>query len=595
MILKPFSNIQISLSPDSFMAYASKLGDKRFFGFLRQDFSGKIFNRYRILSDCFRLQLYFLRFPSKDAFLNYLFFPLSILLKNRITFNRFTNDANRPYGVDRLIKEIFDKAIYNNSAFTTINFLYGRLPLSTPSVPNIVYTKSNFSFINLYHNKLMSYWVNPTLSSKNAAYIMRNLGFREDMVSSTLISEKIVNGLRDHYKEVSRDEILYKESHSGLDEKGISSGSIGECYFPGFMIGSSALSDMILRKLSKKSLKMMERIELSEETHSSKQPKRIPYAKEKFAYVPAFIIGSSALSDVIFKKLGQESQKAIERVELPESIDSIGQTKRVSYAKEEFAYIPTFMTVSTPLSNVIFRKLNQVSLGAVESVELPENTYSSNQPERISYSNEESDYVPKFTISSSALSDVIFKKLNQRNLKTIEGIELQEKNHSSGQPEGISFSNREYTYLPSFIISSSIVSSIKSKKRFYSSADEYKGSLESKILPEQPRQSPGNYLQKINYRDLQMAKQFSRQSEYSRTFPPVKYFRPNLAAEPGVLSTKSDKNSKLKSLSSDYSSLSPDKIPAAVSVEGDNLYNLADRIYKIIVDRVKREREIRGY
>jgi hypothetical protein len=541
VILKPFSNIQISLSPDSFMLSASKWSDKRFFGFLKQDFSGKIFNRYRIISDCFRLQLYFLRFPRKYAFLNYLFFPLSILLKNRITFNRFADDANRPYSVDRLIKEIFEKAVYNNSAFTTINFLYGHLPLSISSVPNIVYPKSNFSFINLYHDKLMSYWVNPTLFSGKVAYIMRNLGFRENVVSSTSISGEIVNGLKDHYKEVSREEILYKKSYSGFDEKGISSGSIGECCFPGFTIGSSALSDMILRKLSKKSLKMMERIELSEETYSSKQPKRIPYAKE------------------------------------------------------EFSYIPAFMTVSTKLSNVIFRKLNQESLGTVESVELPENTYSSNQPERISYSNEESDYVPRFTISSSALSDVIFKKLNQRNLKTKEGIELQEKTHSSKQPGGVSFSNWEYTYFPGFLISSSIIGNIKSKKRFDSSAGEYKGNLESEIILKQPQQSPGNYSQRKIYRDLQIDKQIPEQSEYLRTFPSVKYFHPNLAVEPEVLSTKSDKNSKLKSFSSDYSSLSPDKIPAAVSVEGDNLNNLADRIYKIIVDRVKREKEMRGY
>ena len=78
--------------------------------------------------------------------------------------------------------------------------------------------------------------------------------------------------------------------------------------------------------------------------------------------------------------------------------------------------------------------------------------------------------------------------------------------------------------------------------------------------------------------------------------PPVAYFSSNKPEESADVTKKTNENSRPKSLHADSSlAINPQRSSSSDSVPEINVFNLADRVYTLITERVKREREMRGY
>ena len=84
-------------------------------------------------------------------------------------------------------------------------------------------------------------------------------------------------------------------------------------------------------------------------------------------------------------------------------------------------------------------------------------------------------------------------------------------------------------------------------------------------------------------------------SRHTIDFQPMVYFSSNPPKNSADVIKKAEENLRSASLHSDSSPPINPKIPPSVSVPEIDLFNLADRVYGLIVERVKREREMRGH
>lgn len=503
VILKPFSDIRIGRVPDSFMVYVSKFGKEKPFCLLKQDFLSKILEKYSIVSLPFRLQLYFLQFPKRKAFLNYLFFPLSILFKNHFNFNRFSNNKNKPYRTEKSIKKLFEKVIYlNKSNISVINPLHGQSPLPYLSIPNIQQPESDTRTIISHYNKL---FFNSLLTSINSIFfsdkktdIEKTAGLNSKD-SSRELSKKISEGIKDHNMEENRDKIQPTNISSDLKEKVIDFINVKNSYFSNLTVSNYITSNMISKKQN-----------------------------------------LSSLSDI--------NQPGLQK-------DFSSKTNAITSGNMSYFYFPRFIFNKFSSIDLFSQKTNEENVGSMKTPKSTKDFLSITNKNDFSFKDIDYFHLPKFIFNSSPTIGIISNKIRQEN--------------------------------------------IQNTRELFPSERERKKTTESKLLTEQSKQYPRNYLQKNNFRnssrDVIKNNYFHKESNYLSDFPSIKYFYPNLKEYPEILDKKNIKKTNFKSPSLNNSYFPTDKTPSPVYPTGDNLFHLADKVYKIIVERVRREKEMGGY
>ena len=501
---KLFPNMRVGNGPDSFLVYVSKFKKENSLCILKQDFLSKILEKYCIAYMPFKLQLYFLQFPKRKAFLNYLFFPLSILFKNNFNFNRLLKKGNEPQNIEKSIKKVFEKVIYfNKPKASIINLSHRQTSLSNPPTTNIQQSEPDNSTIIFPYNEMIFNYVltsiNSLFYSDRNTYIEKPAGFSPKVSFSTIIPKKIVKGSRNHHMERDKENTQSSNTSSSSKDTIIPFINVKRSYFPDLMVNYSTSSNIITQKQKSNSLSDTNQPGTQKEFYS--KTNEIALGNINYFYFPRFMFNKFSPIDLLSQKTTKENEESIKTPKPIKDFLSITNKKDFS-----------------------FNDINYFQL-------------------------------PEFIFNSSSTIGIISNKVYRENIQNTKAIFNTEKGH--------------------------------------------KKAIENRSFPEQSKRYPQDSLQKSSLKSLSgnviRNNYFHKESKILNDFPSIKYFYPNLREHPEIPEDKNIKKTNFKSPSLNNSYFPADKITSPVYPTGDNLFHLADKVYKIIVERVRREKEMGGY
>jgi hypothetical protein len=500
---KLFSNIRIGNEPDFFLVYISRFKKENSLCILKQDFLSKILEKYCIAYMPFKLQLYFLQFPKRKAFLNYLFFPLSILFKNHFNFNRLSRKGNKPQSIERSIKKVFEEVIYfNKPKASVIDFLHEQSLSHLPTL-NIRQPEPDDNTIISHYNKLI---FNYLLTSANSLFysdknsnIETSVGLTPKVFSHTIISKKIFEGGRNHHTEGDKNNTQSSNIASSLEDTIIPLINVKNSYFSGLTINNTTASNIITQEQNLNSLS--DRNQPGTQKNFSAMKNEITVGNTSYFYFPSFMFNKFSPIDLLSQKTTKENEESIKTPKPTKDFLSITNKKYFSFNDIDYFQLP------------------------------------------------------KFISHSSSTIGIISNKVYQENIQNTKAI--------------------------------------------FNPKKEYKKAIENRSFPEQSKRYPQGSLQKSPFksssRNVIRNNYFHKESKILNGFPSIKYFNPNLREYPENPEDKNIKKTNFKSPSLNNSYFPTDKIPSPVYSTGDDLFHLADKVYKIIVERVRREKEMGGY